>query len=236
MSDEELVELSLKPMLTACIHQALFLALVDVAMWSGEVEAHELLPSNLGDLGIGHQWKLLPGIEWVRSAAKFVTGAPIVTDGPAELGKLAEGEGIELMTFEERAARGGWIEAATDTMLPGRVSFKLDGDDRWWFHLPGDYKVRVERYPTDAEREAWRNDVYLIPSSDFDPVALAQNLARRLFGLGGAMLPGPEGGYTPNMSWREVFEATFIRPDRNMLKETAAAITGQVEPEANDGV
>lgn len=210
MSEVEEPQQSMKPLLAACVEEATLQALVDVSMWTGEVPGQQIR-----DAPVMERYRLLGPVD------------ALVEPGPATLSELARVNEIELMSCEARRARGGWVEETSDRMA-GYVSFHIEGDDRWWFSIPLDAPVRVERYPTDEEREAWRHDPYLIPANDFDCVALARNISLRLFGPGGWMLPGPLGGYTPNMSTREVFEASFTRPDRNHTAEIAATLKGAI--------
>lgn len=78
---------------------------------------------------------------------------------------------------------------------------------------------------TDEERAAFRRDIHSMPSSaisNMDPQALAQNVSVKLLGTGGWFLPNPRGGapiYTGNATAREVFEASFERPDRDQIAE-----------------
>lgn len=71
---------------------------------------------------------------------------------------------------------------------------------------------------TEALQRQWRMNPHQIPLERISIEALAQNLAVRMFGSGGWNLGG---AYTGNMSPREVFEATFDRPDRDQIAEMA---------------
>lgn len=78
---------------------------------------------------------------------------------------------------------------------------------------------------TEEQRAAMELDIYAIPSdalARMSPMALAQNVAVRLLGAGGWELPTPNGPmYTGNATTREVFEASFDRPDRDQIAELA---------------
>lgn len=93
---------------------------------------------------------------------------------------------------------------------------------------------------TDAERLEFRRNIHALPSSalsKMDPEALAQNVAVRLLGTGGWVLPDPRGGvpiYTGNATTREVFDATFERPDRSIVDEMAFDLGLQPADEGED--
>lgn len=78
---------------------------------------------------------------------------------------------------------------------------------------------------TEEQQNAMESDIYAIPSeaiAKMDPGALCQNIACRLLGTGGWMLPTPDGPmYTGNATASEVFEASFDRPDRDHVAEVA---------------
>lgn len=74
---------------------------------------------------------------------------------------------------------------------------------------------------TERIRAQWADDVYAIPSecmAGIDPGALAQNVAVRLLGPGGWTIGDT---YAGNATARELFNATFERPDRSHVSETA---------------
>jgi hypothetical protein len=67
-------------------------------------------------------------------------------------------------------------------------------------------------------------------------MALAQNVALRLLGKGGWALPTPNGPiYTGNATTREVFDATFERPDRDYIAELAFDLGLQPTDDDTDG-
>lgn len=78
---------------------------------------------------------------------------------------------------------------------------------------------------SNEQRAAMEADIYAIPSealAGMDPRALAQNICNRLLGPGGWTLPTPDGPlYTGTATTREVFEASFDRPDRDHVAEVA---------------
>lgn len=241
--DKTPAELTMKPMLAVLIEQAVQLALVDVAMWRGDVRAGDLstapdeVTDDLERITFRHQIQGLrvqevrkdrdvrEQLERINAGRTMWAGAEV--NDASELWQAAEDWGIELADLWGRAERPGWVEKV-ERRHEGYVTFQLDGDDRWWFHVPEDASLLCERYPTDAEREAWRNDVYLIPNSDFDPMALAQNVVIRLLGSGGWMLPTPNGdAYTGNMTARDVFEASMVRPDRDIGAEVSADLSSR---------
>lgn len=79
---------------------------------------------------------------------------------------------------------------------------------------------------TPEQRERAEQDIFAIPAAamaDMDPMAFCQNLACVLLGTGGWFLPDSQGGevYTGNATAREVFDLSFVRPDRDFGSEMA---------------
>lgn len=78
---------------------------------------------------------------------------------------------------------------------------------------------------TDEQRAKLEDDIYAIPGealANMDARALAGRLAFYLLGSGGWTLPIRDGVlYAGNATTREVFEATFDRPDRDHTAEVA---------------
>jgi len=68
---------------------------------------------------------------------------------------------------------------------------------------------------TPEQVAAMRSDIHAIPL-DFDPEALAQNLACRLLGTGGWSLGDL---YSPNATPQEVFDHSIDRPHRDAITE-----------------
>lgn len=93
---------------------------------------------------------------------------------------------------------------------------EIDEDGACWI---GAYETFEEwNDATEELKRQWRSNPYKIPLERIDIEALAQNLAVRMFGSGGWTVAG---GYTGNMNPRQVFDATFDRPDRDQLAEFA---------------
>jgi hypothetical protein len=119
-----------------------------------------------------------------------------------------------------------FVEVALKPMLAECVqeAVKLALIDSCWPVDEATGEDRAESW-TPEERAAMRRDIHTMPSSAMsriDPQALARNVAVRLLGTGGWFLPSPRGGdpiYTGNATSREVFEASFERPDRDQIAE-----------------
>lgn len=74
---------------------------------------------------------------------------------------------------------------------------------------------------TDEEKARMQADIFAIPEGaleGMDPMALAQNVACRLLGYGGWSVGGV---YSGNGSARDVFDATFTRPDHRHIDDVA---------------
>ena len=83
------------------------------------------------------------------------------------------------------------------------------------------WTIDQHREVNERLKAAWHHDIYAIPSeviAEMDPVAFAQCLSVRLLGSGGWMV---EGVYAGNASARDLFDATFERPDRSHVSEVA---------------
>lgn len=127
-----------------------------------------------------------------------------------------------------RQSSGDYVELAMKPMLAECVqeAVKLALIDSCW---PVDEATGEDRPQswTPEERLAMRRDIHAMPASAFsnmDPSALAQNVCVRLLGAGGWRLPDPRGGspiYTGNATTREVFDASFERPDHDVVAEVA---------------
>lgn len=94
-------------------------------------------------------------------------------------------------------------------------------------HIPEDKSepdVIKHMHKQDDLRRQWASDIYSMPDellSTIDPIALAQNVARRLLGTGGWVVGDV---YSGNASPREVVEATFTRPDKDPLGDIKFAM------------
>jgi hypothetical protein len=138
-----------------------------------------------------------------------------------------------------------FVEVALKPMLAECVkeAVKLALIDSCWPVDEATGEDRAESW-TPEERSAMRRDIHTLPSSalsGMDPQALAQNVAVRLFGTGGWFLPNPRGGdpiYTGNATARDVFEASFERPDQDHVAEMGFDLglrpTGDGEGEAGE--
>jgi hypothetical protein len=191
---------SMKALLAVAIKEAVKLALVD------SVDALEVRSGR--DLRVGdrlHEPLICepgPGWEEARESYRDTLGDEFVekVDGCYELNA------------------NGVISDVTQTWH-GEKLLTLDASDLIRFRAPVDQVFIVRRELTDLERAKMQADEYAGPQYvDFDPGALAQNVACRLLGTGGWNVGGI---YAGNATDRDVFDASIIRPDRDRISELA---------------
>jgi hypothetical protein len=203
--------LSMRCMLAKCVEQAVHLALVD------SVDA--LMVKAGRDLEVGdrlHEPLLCqPGPEWdqARESVRETLGSEFADkiDGHQELNA------------------NGVISAIEP--VHGELLLTLDACDWMLFRAPLDQAFIVRRELTDQQRTAMLADEYSGPQYvDFDPGALARNVACRLLGYGGWMVGDV---YAGNATDRDIFDATFARPDRDRIDELAFDM-GLTQPPDSD--
>ena len=203
---------SMKPLLAVAIHEAVKLALVD------SVDA--LTIKHGRDLAVGdrlHEPLICepgPGWEEARESVGEALGDEFVekVDGCYELNCNGVISGVDQKHHSEKL-------------------LTLDACDWYRFRAPVDQVFIVRRSLTDLERAKMQMDEYAGPQYvDFDPGALARNVACRLLGTGGWTV---NGVYSGNATDQQILDATIIRPNRDRISELAMDL-GLTEPPEED--
>lgn len=199
-------DVNMKPMLGFLVQEAVKLALVD------SCDALFLLDG--GDVAVGHRFNDVlqaeRGPSWLDFAASMRDFDP--REPGEEMNTWAIG-------WEHGPARANGVVSEVHLLEEGCSHVVLDDLQALRYRVPHGEKFIVRRHLTREERAKMRADQYAGPKYvDFDPGALAQNVACRLLGTGGWEVGGV---YAGNASPREIFEITFARPDRSETAEIA---------------